>query len=64
MTNTEKAIAFISRHDVGFGAHSVADVDGDTLIVFGTAVEPSGELVTTIDRIPATLQGARDWLGY
>lgn len=63
MTNTEKAIAFISRHDVGFGAHSVVDVDGDHLIVFGTASK-DGELFTTIDRIPATMQGARDWLGY
>jgi hypothetical protein len=64
--NTALVVAFLNRHDIGFGNANVLRVseDGATLTVCGSATNADNEPFSEVETIPATMQAARDWLGY
>jgi hypothetical protein len=63
--NTEALVKWINGHDIGVNP-VVLRVDGDRLVV--QTVEymfPGSDSARIVQEdIPATLQAARDWLGY
>lgn len=61
----QRLLAFICQHDLG-GCEQMARDNGDgTLTVYGEVVHGDSKTVTIeSERIPATLQAVRDWLGY
>jgi hypothetical protein len=62
--NTSKIVAFLNRHDVGFGSATVLSSTETTITVRTVEYHADGTEREIEETIPATLQAARDWLGY
>ena len=62
--NTSKIVAFLNRHDVGFGSATVESFTDKTITVRTVEYHADGTECEVTEVIPATIEAARDWLGY